>query len=417
MTMRQIVLSLMVALILVAGSSAQEPELEVVIKVNGMFCPFCTFGIEKRLKKLPETASVRTDLAAGEAIVTLKPGAEFIEQHFDDAIKRAGFSQSGIALRPATDEVSAAGSLGTAPRSEVIHAPMKLRLTHIKTIGGPGEKPGEFAQPMSIAFAPDGWFVVTDAGAARVQQFHPDGSPWRQWSVMGDGQSPLLNPVGIAIGAQGEIWVSDYEADTISHYGPDGKPLGVFGQSGSEEGDLDAPSGVAITSEGEIAVADFYNHRVQLFSPEGKFIRALGAHGMFRRFRSAGLNYPTRVTAAADGTLWVADAYNYRVVSFDRDGKLGVRLGKKGHKPGQFEVSAGIAMLPENRLIVADFMNHRLQLWTTRGKPLGDFGVEGAQPGQFERPIDVALAPDGNLYVVDWGNNRVQVFSVEEPRE
>ena len=72
--------------------AAEEVPREVVIKVNGMFCPFCTFGIEKRLKKLPETESVRTDLAAGEAIVTLKSGSEFVEEHFADAIKRAAFT-------------------------------------------------------------------------------------------------------------------------------------------------------------------------------------------------------------------------------------------------------------------------------------------------------------------------------------
>ena len=94
--------SLVVLFVLTAGGVRAEPAREVVIKVDGMFCPFCTFGIEKRLKMLPETASVRTDLAAGVAIVTLKPEAEFTEENFADAIKRAGFTHSGITLREVT---------------------------------------------------------------------------------------------------------------------------------------------------------------------------------------------------------------------------------------------------------------------------------------------------------------------------
>ena len=74
-------------------------QQQVVIKVNGMFCPFCTAGIEKRLKALPETETVKSDLAAGEVIVTLKPGAKYEKENFEDAIKRAGFTHSGISLQ------------------------------------------------------------------------------------------------------------------------------------------------------------------------------------------------------------------------------------------------------------------------------------------------------------------------------
>jgi len=393
---------------------AQEPESprEVVIKVNGMFCPFCTAGIEKRLKMLDETSEVRTDLAGGEAIVTLKPGAEFVEEHFADAIDRAGFSHSGIELRDARLGAARAepSALGTVSAGNVTHGkPAGWR--YVRSIGGAGEDAGQFDQPMGIAFAQEGWFVVSDAGNARAQQFHPDGQPWRQWSVSGDGQSELRKPVGVAVGPDGDIWVTDYEADTIHHYGSAGEPRGVFGRSGNDEGEFDAPPGVAVTADGLLAVADFYNHRVQLVKPDGEFVRSLGGQGY-----SNGLNYPTRVTAAPDGRLWVADAYNYRVVVFDPlSGDIVRQFGKKGHGPGEFDVSSGIALLPGERVAVVDFMNHRVQIWTEQGDLLGDFGEQGDGPGQFERPTGIALSPDGRLYVVDWGNQRLQVFTEENP--
>ena len=407
-------LSLIIAFLFLClvGVAQAEPVREVTIKVHGMFCPFCTFGIEKRLKLLPETASVRTDLAAGEAVVTLMPGAVFVEDHFADAIERAGFTHAGITLQelPVATETTTP-SISALPHTEISSTQGESGFTYQRTIGSLGQSPGQFQQPMSIAFAPDGSFVVTDAGNARVQQFYADGRPWRQWSVSGDGKTPLRKPVGVAVSANGDIWVSDYDADTISQYGPDGTPRGMFGQAGSEAGQLDAPSGLAVTPDGLLAVADFYNHRIQLFQPSGVFIRGLGVHGEERRSTHAGLNYPTQVSAFANGSLWVADAYNYRVVSFTAAGALTQRFGKLGRGPGEFNVSAGLTELPGNRLVVADFLNHRLQLWTTGGTFLADFGQQGTGPGEFERPIDVALSPDGALYVVDWGNSRIQVFT------
>lgn len=386
---------------------------EVVIKVNGMFCPFCTFGIEKWLNKLPEVENVSTDLEAGEAIAVLKPEAEFIREHFADAIKRAGFTHSGITLRQAgtkRHKTSKPSAADTSDNSDV-GVLGNDEFHYIKTIGRHGSGPGEFDQPMSIAFAPQGWFVVTDAGNAGIQQFHSDGRPWRQWSTSGDGTTPLAKPVGVVVGPEGDIWVTDYEKDTINHYAPDGKARGSFGTSGHGPGQMDAPSGLALTADGLLAVADFYNHRIQLFNTRGKFVRSIGAQGFLRRLKRDGLNYPTRVAVSTDGLLWVADAYNHRLAAFDSKGKLVRRFGKKGHKAGQFDVSSGIAFIAGKRLVAADFMNHRIQVWSTSGKFLKSFGKQGREHGEFERPTDVAVAPDGNLYVVDWGNNRIQVFS------
>ncbi len=93
------------------------------------------------------------------------------------------------------------------------------------------------------------------------------------------------------------------------------------------------------------------------------------------------------------------------------------QFGQQGHKAGQFDVSAGIALLPEERLAVADFQNHRVQIWPTNGEFLLTFGKQGTGNKQFERPTDVARAPNGDLYVVGWGNHRIQVFAQTGPEQ
>ncbi len=93
------------------------------------------------------------------------------------------------------------------------------------------------------------------------------------------------------------------------------------------------------------------------------------------------------------------------------------QFGQQGHKAGQFDVSTGIALLPEERLAVADFQNNRVQVWTANGEFLLTFGKQETGNKQCERPTDVARAPNGDLYVVDWGNHRIQVFEEREPEQ
>ena len=380
---------------------------EVIIKVEGMFCPFCTYGVEKRLRKLEETGDVQIDLATGEAIVTLKQEAEFIEAHFDVAIEKAGFTHSGITLRPSHESLAEflSTSAGSLPGREISHTPPPFEFAYQKTIGELGRGPGQFNQPMGIAFATDGSFVVADAGNSRIQQFHEDGSPWRQWTTSGDGKTLLESPTDVATGSDGDVWVVDYGADTVNRYSSTGEPKGIFGRHGDGLGQLDAPAGLALTSAGLIGVADFYNSRLQVFTSEGAFVHDI-----------KGLNYPTRVTIDEKNALWIGDAYNHRIVAFGADGSMLQNFGKNGQGPGEFDVSGGIALLTESRIAVADFMNHRVQFWSRDGEFLGDIGMQGSGDVEFERPVDVEVAPNGWLYVVDWGNNRLQVYAEKDRR-
>ena len=407
MTLRVWIAGVACLCLVTKGLEAQisNTRLEVIIKVDGMFCPFCTYGVEKRLRKLEETEAVQIDLAAGEAIVTLKPETEFIEAHFESAIEKAGFTHSGISIR--TGRQSLAEFLSTSaealPEREISHTSPPFEHTYQRTVGERGDGPGQFNQPMGIAFSSDGSFVVADAGNARIQQFHPDESPWRQWTTSGDGRGLLVSPTDVAIDPAGDVWVVDYGTDTINRYSSSGEPKGVFGQHGDGLGQFDAPAGLALTSAGLIAVADFYNSRLQLFTSRGTF-----------ELDIKGLNYPTRATVDEDDVIWIADAYNHRVVAFSTDGAMLRNLGKNGRGPGEFDVSAGIALLAENRIAVADFMNHRVHFWSRDGEFLGDIGRQGSGIAEFERPVDVEVAPNGLLYVVDWGNDRLQVYAEKD---
>ncbi len=77
-----------------ASSSLDRVE----VKVNGMACPFCAYGIEKKLKALPGAQDVKVDLGKGLATFEASSGA-VSEQQIKQAIKDAGFTPVSINIK------------------------------------------------------------------------------------------------------------------------------------------------------------------------------------------------------------------------------------------------------------------------------------------------------------------------------
>lgn len=79
------------------------------ISVSGMVCSFCAQGIEKRLKAVPGTASVRIDLAKGMVEVTARPGSTLDAATLKKAVRDAGYDVRRID-GPATPATTPAGT-------------------------------------------------------------------------------------------------------------------------------------------------------------------------------------------------------------------------------------------------------------------------------------------------------------------
>jgi len=66
------------------------------IAVDGLSCPFCTYGLEKNLKKVDGIKTVRIDMKTGKATVVLKPDAHVDDAALKEAVKKAGFTARKI---------------------------------------------------------------------------------------------------------------------------------------------------------------------------------------------------------------------------------------------------------------------------------------------------------------------------------
>ncbi|MDQ6987538.1 MAG: heavy metal-associated domain-containing protein [Mariprofundaceae bacterium] len=74
-------------------------EQTATIQVDGLSCPFCTYGLEKNLKKVKGVGSVHIDMKAGKATVLLKTDANVDDQALRKAVEKAGFTPRDIKRR------------------------------------------------------------------------------------------------------------------------------------------------------------------------------------------------------------------------------------------------------------------------------------------------------------------------------
>ena len=91
--LRCLLMALVIVFLLSPMAWAQENST-ASIQVDGLSCPFCTYGLEKQLKKVAGITSVSIDLKAGKAIISMS-------KHVDDrvlrqAVKKAGFTARAI---------------------------------------------------------------------------------------------------------------------------------------------------------------------------------------------------------------------------------------------------------------------------------------------------------------------------------
>ena len=152
----------------------------------------------------------------------------------------------------------------------------------LKSWGEPGDAPGQFNTPHSIAADKQGNIYVADRGNRRIQVFDGEGHFLRQIMidvpVKAEAQPAIGNkptqstgtmspgaPWAICItpGPNQVLYSSDAFPGRIYKLALDGKVLGVLGESGKQLKQFGWIHQIACPSENELYVAELLNWRVQ----------------------------------------------------------------------------------------------------------------------------------------------------------
>lgn len=146
------------------------------------------------------------------------------------------------------------------------------------------------------------------------------------------------------------------------------------------------PRGVAVGADGTRYIADTGNNRILVLDQAGNFVRAFG------------------------GTCFLSDGAAGQCV--DPDGAGPLALGD-----GQFREPWGIAVGGDGTVFVADTWNGRIQVFDAEGNFLRKWGVfniidgENRDPNSLFGPRGLAIMPNGDLLVADTGNKRILEYT------
>ena len=154
----------------------------------------------------------------------------------------------------------------------------------LMSFGEPGDHPGQFNTPHSIAADLQGNIYVADRGNRRIQVFDGDGKFLRQFTidvpfdyasaVAAIGKKPAPDATGtqasgspwaicITPGPDQVLYASDAFPGRVYKLSLDGKVLGVLGETGKQLKQFGWIHEIACPSENVLFVAELLNWRVQ----------------------------------------------------------------------------------------------------------------------------------------------------------
>lgn len=91
-----LVLATLTAVLLFDVPAAKAQVEQVTLRVDGLACPFCAYGVEKKLKKLEGYRSLEVLMNEGKIIVGWQADEPVDIHALHDAVKKAGFTLRSV---------------------------------------------------------------------------------------------------------------------------------------------------------------------------------------------------------------------------------------------------------------------------------------------------------------------------------
>jgi len=286
-----------------------------------------------------------------------------------------------------------------------------------------GDRQGrELAKPYGVAIH-DGQILICDTKRAIVAVFDLVA---QTAEILGGGPNGRLGkPINIAVDEDGTRYVVDAELGRVMVYDANNRYARAIGDP-----EVWAPTDIAISGK-RLYVTDKKNGQVVLVEKvTGEELRRFSQLGAGK----SDLFFPSNLALGVDGSVYVGDTGNARVLKLDDRGELLQTFGSRGQRIGQFVRPKGVAVDREDRVYVVDAASSVVQIFNPAGELLLFFGGTGHRPGDLYLPAKVVIDYDNVDLFADrvapgykveylvivtsqYGANKVSVFGFLEPNE
>ncbi len=149
--------------------------------------------------------------------------------------------------------------------------------------------------------------------------------------------APLFDPRAAVVDRKGNLYILERNGHALRRVGSDGKIFTVVNVSGKKgatgdggdarEATLNGPKHLCVDLEDNVIIADAENNLIRKYVPAtGRIVRVagtgkVGAAGLDGPPEQCDLHRPHGVTVHRDGTLFITDSYNNRVLKIVRGGQ------------------------------------------------------------------------------------------------
>jgi RHS repeat-associated protein len=257
----------------------------------------------------------------------------------------------------------------------------------------------------------------------------------------------LAFPKALDIAQNGDLYIADAGNNVIRKVDKNGIITTVAGNGSSgfsgdgglaTQAQLYGPEGVAVHPDGSIFISDGGNNRIRKVDPNG-IITTYAGTGNWDYGGDGGLainahfNWPQNIKLGKDGSLFVADYWNFRIRRIDPNGLITTVAGGdewgNGYEAGDGDLATAYgldfpqAATPDSQgnLLIADSVRALVrkvtadgiintlagQIYSTGTSDEGEIAVNA----KIVDPYDIDVDQEDNIYFVDFYSNCIKKIS------
>lgn len=255
---------------------------------------------------------------------------------------------------------------------------------------------------------------VADSGNGRVVHLDPQGSVL---GYVGGGSDGFGDPQDVAVdnyGGRCVLAVADSDKGVVRRFICNGEELPAISQGENE--DLHNPQGVSFANDGSLLVTDASAHQVHKYDASGKWLQ---------RVDDDSLQFPKDAVMDSEGTVWVSDFGNNRLVSFGSDGKKRKEIRSIGGLSIERPVGLDsddigrvwVALMDNNKVGVVDQKTGAGHVFGEKesGQQRMDQPIGERNPIGFDHPKGVAVSVLTNqLWIATPGSHSVRAIALDK---